>query len=134
MDAVVLGRFLDIRERQFAIFAGDAFDLIEACYRVPDVARVGERLFALVREGKDALRQVASGRQIAVFGVGLPSGLYGHVLFPLWFCKIARDLRSNRLIRHLVPPLLKKTAFASKRILMPTSFPANPTTGDARWE
>src|ERR1035437_5274672 len=71
-DTVVLGGFLDVGERDVAFFVRDRADLIEARDRVPDVRRVGQRLFALLRERVDAVGQVAALGELAVFLVGLP--------------------------------------------------------------
>src|SRR5262249_49101554 len=56
IDAVMLCRLLDIGEREFAIVFRDAGCLIEARYRIPNMARVGQRFFALFRKGEHAVR------------------------------------------------------------------------------
>jgi hypothetical protein len=49
-------------------------DLVEARQRVLHVARIGERLLALLREGKSAVRQIVAilFGEVAVLGVRLP--------------------------------------------------------------
>src|SRR5262249_29026217 len=81
-DTVMRGRLLDVGEGKLAIGIGHAFDLIKAGNRVPHMARVGERLFALTRKGVHAFRQIAAGGEVAMFGVGHPSGLRGHLAIP----------------------------------------------------
>jgi hypothetical protein len=50
-DAVMLGRLLDIGEGKLPILVRHANRLVETRDRVPDVARIGEGLFALLRKG-----------------------------------------------------------------------------------
>src|SRR5689334_2303102 len=78
VDAVVLGGFLDVGERQVAVGVGDALDLIEAGQGVPDVGRVRQRLLALLGKGEDALGQVAPLRQITVLRMWFPRGMCCH--------------------------------------------------------
>src|SRR5262245_15660878 len=60
IDAVMLGGFLDVGEGQFAVIVGNADRLVETGNSVSHVTRVGHRLFTLLREGEDAVRQVAA--------------------------------------------------------------------------
>jgi hypothetical protein len=57
LDPVVASRFLDIREGDIAISVRDVLHLVEPSKGVLDVPGVGQRLFALLREGIRALRQ-----------------------------------------------------------------------------
>ena len=87
------GRLLDVGEGKLAIGIGHAFDLIKASKRVPHMARVGERLFALTRKGVHALRQIAAGGEVAMFVVGHPSGLHGHLAISSFV--LAKSSRSS---------------------------------------
>ena len=64
VDAVIFGRLLNIGEGELAILVRDADSLIETRNRVPDMARVGQRLFALLRKGKHAVGKIASLSEI----------------------------------------------------------------------
>src|SRR5207248_10457222 len=63
VDAVMLRRFLDVREGEFAVGFGHVLNLVEARQGVLHVRGVGQRLLALLRKGVDTLRQVAALRQ-----------------------------------------------------------------------
>jgi hypothetical protein len=52
VDVVVLRRLRDIRKSQRPVGVGNAGDLIEPGDGVANVARVGQRLLALLRKGK----------------------------------------------------------------------------------
>src|SRR4051812_12648617 len=67
LDAELLRRRHDALPRSIALGIGHALDLVEARDRVADVARILERLLALVRECK-----VLAGQVVTV--VGLQSG------------------------------------------------------------
>lgn len=69
-------RFFDVGEGERAFFIRNVNDLIEASDGVAHVLRVGQRLFALVREGEDAVGQVAPHCKIAVFFMWFPSGFH----------------------------------------------------------
>src|SRR5512141_1402988 len=73
---------LDIGEGEIAVCVRHALHLIETGERIAHMARVGQRLFLLLREGIDAIWQIAPRRQIAVLGIRLPGGLHG--LNPPW--------------------------------------------------
>src|SRR6185437_6280185 len=76
---VVFCGFFDVGEGEGSIGLGDIEHLVESRYGVADVLGVGHGLLALVREGKDRVGQIASRCEIAVFFVGLPSGVgVGH--------------------------------------------------------
>jgi hypothetical protein len=51
----MLRSFFDIGERELALGVRYPSDLIEARERIPNVLRVGERLFALFRKGVNAV-------------------------------------------------------------------------------
>ena len=58
LDAIILRRFLDVRECQIAIIAGNVLNLIEAGERVVHVTGI-LRFFALVGKGEDTVGQIA---------------------------------------------------------------------------
>ena len=51
IDAVILRSLFDVGEGELAVGVGNALDLVEAGEGVLDMARVGQRLFALTRKG-----------------------------------------------------------------------------------
>src|SRR6516164_11824548 len=55
VDAVMLGRLFDIGEGKLPILVRHANRLVKTRDRVPDMARVGQGLLALLRKGKHAL-------------------------------------------------------------------------------
>src|SRR5262249_39979115 len=81
LDVVVLRRPLDVRPGLVAIRVADVLHLVEAGERVADVARVGERLLALLGERERRVGQVVAlaARELAVRCVGLPGGR-GHAV------------------------------------------------------
>src|SRR5262245_66276952 len=81
IDAVILRSLLEVGESELAVGVGDALDLVEAGKGVLDMARVGQRLFALPRKGKQAFRQLGPIVNFPVFGARHPSGLCGHRYF-----------------------------------------------------
>src|SRR5262245_58384115 len=88
-------RLLDIGEGKLAICLGHAVDLIKASKRVPHMARVGERLFAMARIGVHAIRQITAGGRITMLNVGHPSRLYGHLLGSSTFSFLAPPIYSQ---------------------------------------
>src|SRR5262249_46948905 len=76
IDAVIFGRLLDIGEGELAILVRDAASLIETRNRVSDMARVGQRLFALLRKGKHAVGKIASLSEILMLLVRFPGSFY----------------------------------------------------------
>src|SRR6476646_676010 len=78
IDAVILRSLLDVGEGELAVGVGNALDLVEAGEGVLDMARLGQRLFALPRKVKHAFRQLGPTVNFSVFGARHPSGLCGH--------------------------------------------------------
>src|SRR5580658_11118037 len=78
VDVVVVGGFLDVRERQSTVGIGDADDLIEPRDRVTHMLCVGQWFFTLLRKRVDAVGQVALRREPSVFLVRFP-GRFRHV-------------------------------------------------------
>src|SRR5579872_1319377 len=72
IDLVVFRRLLDVRERQIAVFVGDAHHLIEPRDSVPDMPRIRQRLFSLLWKSKYGLRQVTLHRKAPVLFMRLP--------------------------------------------------------------
>ena len=60
-------------------------DLIESSDGIANVSRVGQRLFPVVRKGKDAVGQVAFRRKLPMFLVRRPGRL--HWELPVSFLK-----------------------------------------------
>src|SRR5262249_37328496 len=79
VDAVIFGRLLNIGEGELAILVRDADSLIETRNRVPDMARVGQRLFALLRKGKHAVGKIASLSEIPMLLVRFPGCMHRSV-------------------------------------------------------
>ena len=52
LDREMAGRFLNIAKRQIPFGVRDVTDLIEPCYRVANMRRIGHRLFACAGKGE----------------------------------------------------------------------------------
>ncbi len=78
LDTVELSGLFDICKGEVTVFGRNAFDLIETRQGIPYVSGVSQRLFALTRKGKHALRQIRLSRQSAVHCMGRPGWFCGH--------------------------------------------------------
>src|SRR6266567_4395065 len=74
VDAVVLGRLLDVGKGELALRIRDVLDLVEARQRVAYVRRVGQRLFTLLGEGVHVVwqRLAIGGIQLTMFRARFP--------------------------------------------------------------
>src|SRR5689334_16475775 len=80
VDAVMLGRLLDVGEGELAVLVRHADGLVEARNRVAHMARVGQGLLALLGKGEHALGQVAPLGEIAMLLMGFPGGMHRRLL------------------------------------------------------
>src|SRR5262249_7759011 len=76
IDTVMLGRLLDIGEGELALLVRYADSLIETRNRVPDMARVRQRLFALLRKGKHAVGKIAPLSEFSMLLMGFPGCMH----------------------------------------------------------
>ena len=72
IDTVMFGRLLDIGEGELAVLVRDADSLIETRNGVPNVARVGQRLFALLWKGENAVGKIAPLSEFPMLLVWFP--------------------------------------------------------------